>query len=137
MIYKIRENIFIGDYNLKENDLIDNKISIIFDTINSYDFSKDHNLFDLTFKTKNINIFGATLHKDKINKPHVKDIACHIVKYMAQSGENILVIDEDGVSQSIYTVARAICEMENISIYEVFLEIKKIIPEIDLGNVYL
>lgn len=70
------------------------------------------------------------------NYSWVKDIACHIPKYLTQNGEVVLVQGVTGMHRAAFVAARAICELENKSIYEVFLEIKEKLPDLDLSKVY-
>lgn len=130
MLIKIRENIFLGDEKVTEKELKENGITVV--EVVTMDEA-------ITIPTDDIQVFAVGLYKDKINKPHVKDIACHIPKYMIQNGETVAVISKTGLVRAAFVVARAICELESKSIYEVLVEMKdKIkIPNFDLGKAYL
>lgn len=83
---------------------------------------------------------GIRVHKmSMIQGPNygwVKDLACHVPKYLMQNGEVVLIQSVTGMQRGAYIAARCICEMENKSIYDVFLEIQKLIPKLDLSKVY-
>ena len=72
-----------------------------------------------------------------VNKPHVKDIACHIPKYMVEYGEKVLIISASPMKQAAFVACRAICEIEQKTIYEVMMELKKLWPDFDIGAAYL
>lgn len=85
---------------------------------------------------KGIKVFKVGL----VNGPnygHVKDLSCHIPKYMTQNGEIVLIQSKTGLTRGAFVAARAICELENKSIYEVFQEIKELVPDLNLSKVYL
>ena len=130
MITKVRENIFLGDENVTQAEIREAGITVveIVDQITSFNIA-------------GCQLFAVDLYADRINKPHVKDIACHIVKYMIQNGESVLVVDKTGLTKAAYVVARAICEVENRSIYDVFMEMKQILKDskqdLDIGKAYL
>ena len=128
MLTKIRENIFLGDEKITAKDIKENAITMVLvvaETIN------------LSLGEKMPTMFYVNLKTDEVNKPHVKDIACHTTKYMVQNGETIAVIDKTGMSQAAFVVSRAICELESKSIYDVLTEIKELIPNFDIGKAYL
>lgn len=128
MLYKVRENIFLGDERVSAKELKENAITVILVVSDTVELNTGDQLPVL---------FHVSLFPDKINKPHVKDIACHIPKYMTENGETIAVIDKTATQQAAYIVARAICELEQKSIYEVFVELKEILPKFDIGKAYL
>lgn len=70
------------------------------------------------------------------NYTWMKDLACHIPKYLIQNGEVVLIQSVTGMHRGAFIAGRAICEAENKSIYEVFLEIKEKLPDLDLSKVY-
>ncbi len=76
------------------------------------------------------------LRSDKVNSPAVKDLACHIPKYLMQNGEKVLIVSTTGLERGAYVVCRVICETEMKSIYEVMQELKKLIPEYDISKSY-
>lgn len=127
MLLKIRENIFLGDGNLTAKELKENAITMILVVDDQIKLGQ----------VGDVDIHSVDLHTDKINKPYVKDIACHIPKYMTQNGEVVVVVDSTGSRQAAYVVARAICELESKSIYEVFMEIKNLMPDFEIGRAYL
>ncbi len=126
MIAQIRENIFVGDEKVTKEELKINGITIV-------EIVAD----DVTFSAYEATVFVIQLKDNAINKPHVKDIACHIPKYMAESGEKVLVISKTGMKRAAFVVARAICEMEQKSIYEVLVEMQGKIEGFDIGKAYL
>lgn len=83
---------------------------------------------------------GVRVHRlgllDGPNYGWVKDLACHIPKYLMQNGEVVLIQSMTGMKRGAFVAARTICEMENKSIYDIFLEIKEKLPELDLSKVY-
>ena len=83
---------------------------------------------------------GVRVHRlgllDGPNYTWVKDLACHIPKYLIQNGEVVLIQSVTGMKRGAFIAGRTICELENKSIYEIFLEIKEKIPELDLSKVY-
>jgi len=129
MLVKIRENIFVGDAKVTDTELIKNGVNMIL--VVGGDIPKKLNGEYISFY--------VSLQTDKVNKPHVKDIACHIPKYMIQNGETIAIISENGLIRAPFVACRAICEIENKSIYDVFAEVeeKKLIKGFDLGKAYL
>lgn len=128
MLTSVRENILIGDQEVTAKDLLDNKVTMVLIV------GGKPNLEGLD---PSIVEYRLSLFTDRINKPHVKDIACHIPKYMTQNGEVIAVLSETGLVRAAFVVCRAICELENRSIYEVMVELKGLIPEFDIGKAYL
>jgi len=48
----------------------------------------------------------------------------------------VLVQSVSGMRRGAFVAARIICETENTSIYERFLEIQKVVPDLDLSKVY-
>ena len=128
MLVKVRENLFLGDQKISGKDIKENAITTILVVSDVVDLDTGDQLPVL---------FHVSLFTDQINKPHVKDIACHIPKYMMQNGETVAVIDETGTKQAAFVVSRAICELESKSIYDVLMEIKGLIPGFDIGKAYL
>lgn len=128
MLTKFRDNLFIGDENATYEELKSAGITSVVMVSNV----PLMNVIDETMA-----VFFVTLHDNKINKPHVKDIACHIPKYMMQNGEIVAVISKTGLVRAAFVACRTVCELESRSIYEVMVELKGIIPEFDLGKAYL
>lgn len=128
MIIKIRENIFLADAKVTNDELRELGVTMM--------LIVDPNVH-LEYTPAEMILFRVDLDAVKINRPHVKDIACHIPKYMTQNGEKIVVIDETGKHQAAFVVARAICELEDKSLFEIMTEMKVIYPELDLGKMYL
>lgn len=130
MLTKIRENIYIGDKDTTVADLEKEGITVVEFVAPTLPLIK-------VVAKKGIQHFVVSLHKDQVNRPHLKDIACHIPKYMAQHGEKIAVISSTGLVRAAFVVARAVCEMENIGIYEVFEELQDKLEGFDVGKAYL
>lgn len=128
MLTKFRDNLFIGDENATYDDLKAAGITAVVMV---------SNMPTMTVVDIDMAVFFITLHTDRINKPHVKDIACHIPKYMMQNGEVVAIISKTGLIRAAFVACRAVCELESRSIYEVMVELKGIIPEFDLGKAYL
>ena len=128
MLTKLRENIYVSDRETTIDQLKEAGVTAILVT--------DYQMVAFPITPDFIN-FEVDLRLDRVNKPHVKDIACHIPKYMAQNGETIAIIDATGLKQAVYVAARAICELENRSIYEVFVELKELLPGFDINGAYL
>lgn len=74
--------------------------------------------------------------KDSNNPTHIKDLACHTPKYMVMNGDKVLIVSKKGIDQGAYVAARMICELENKTIYDVFMELQEQIPEFDMNKVY-
>lgn len=130
MLTKIRENIYIADAKVTIDELKKAGITIV--------LSVDQTIPKaITSGDDSMRGFIVELTTDKINKPHIKDVACHIPKYMTQNGETIVVMDQTGLKQATYVVARAICEMEGKSIYEVFTELEPLLPGFEINGAYL
>lgn len=128
MLQKIRENIYMGDK----------------DAYKTMDELKKAGITTLVIVAdemvapagEGIKVFKVGLLSGP-NYGHVKDLACHIPKYMTQNGETVLVQSVTGLTRGAFVTARAICELENKSIYEVFQEIKELVPALDMSKVYL
>lgn len=126
MITQLRDNIFIADQAVTGKDLLDNGITVILVV------AVDAKLSILEY---GLQYFAVPL--SGVNKTHVKDIACHIPKYMTQFGEKVCIISKTGKVRAAYVAARAICELEQTSIYEVFIELQEKIEGFDIGKAYL
>ena len=134
MIVKIREGIFLCDKDVTLEEIKKNAITVV-----EFVAPAPVAWLDQVDKME-IEYFSVFLNhpkEGKINKPHIKDIACHIPKYMSQNGEIVAIIGETGLVRGAYVVARAICEIENRPIYEVFMEMQKLIKGFDIGKAYL
>jgi len=127
MLTKVRDNIYLSDGNTTAAEFVNAGITVVH--IVDADVSMPQ-ASDLIY-------FETFLETNKINKPHVKDVVCHIPKYMTQNGEVVAVVDMSGQKQATYVVARAICEMEGKSIYEVFVELQELLPGFDINGAYL
>lgn len=127
MLTKLRDNIFIGDNQTTPDQLKELGVTIVLLTDGEASFMI---VPDFTY-------FEVDLRLDRVNKPHVKDIACHIPKYMTQNGETVAILDKTGLKQAAYVACRAVCELESKSIYEVFVELQKLVPEFDINGAYL
>lgn len=140
MLTKIRENIYLGDEKVNDDDLKKAGVTAIEFIL------PNEALNTLKIDANAYEILGVALHSPesgRINKPHVKDIACHIPKYMVQNGETVAVVGVTGLKRAAYVVARAVCEIENKSIYDIFLEMQELLPKppadphFDVGKAYL
>lgn len=129
MLIKIRDNIYLGDSQTKIGELKKEKITVVEEAC--------HEDLKLQFPS-DVVTFKIGLFNDQINKPYVKDIACHIPKYMIQNGEKVAVISKTGLIRAAFVVARAICELESKSIYDVLVEMQELMPKkFDIGKAYL
>jgi hypothetical protein len=128
MIIKVRPNLFIGDETESDlRKLLERKITAIV-------VVADEMVAPLP-KGTNLKIFKIGL-LDGPNYTWVKDLACHAVKYLMQNGENVLVQGKTGLKRGVFVAARAVCELENKSIYEIFKEIQKLEKRVDLSKTY-
>lgn len=128
MLLKLRENIFIGDENagnLKE--LASKGITAVVVVADE--------LLPMLPKASGLKIFKIGMLEGP-NYGYVKDLACHVPKYLTQNGEKVLIQSKTGLKRGAFIAARTVCELENKSIYEVFQEIKEMEPKLDLGKVY-
>lgn len=129
MIVQLRKNIFLGDENAYTTlqELKDKGITTVLVVSNEMSLMPE-------------DASGVSVYKmgliDGPNYGYVKDLACHIPKYLTQNGQTILIQSKTGLRRGAFVAARAICELENKSIYEVFLQIQEMIPAIDLTKVY-
>lgn len=130
MLVKLRPSIYLGDK----------------DAFKTFDELKKEGITCLVVVADELNAPAGSQAGIKVfkvgllsgpNYGHVKDLACHIPKYMTQNGENVLIQSSTGLIRGAFIAARAICELENKSIYEVFQEIKELIPDLNLNKVYL
>ena len=130
MLVKLRENIWLGDKDAFAN-IVDLKkdgitaLVVVADEMNAPSGAE-----------AGIKVFKVGLISGP-NYGHIKDLACHIPKYLTQSGDIVLVQSVTGLTRGAFVASRAICELENKSIYEVFQEVKEIVPELNLSKVYL
>lgn len=131
MIRKIRDNLYLGDnqaYKTVEElkELGITSVVIVAD--------------ELVIPFNNINqdprIVKIGLRADRMNPPHIKDLACHIPKYMMQCGETVLIQSVTGLQRGAFIVCRALCEFENKTLYEIMQELKRIEPAYDMGKSY-
>jgi hypothetical protein len=129
MITKLRDNVYLGDKDAFKNieELEKKGITCV---IVVADEMEPAVLDGLKVKVFKLGLL------DGPNFGYVKDLACHIPKYMIQNGEVVLVQGVTGLRRGAFIAARAICEIENRSIYEIFQEIKELIPELNLSKVY-
>ncbi len=129
MIVKLRDNLYLGDKDAFTSlaQLKEMGIQAVVVVAN-----------DLPAATEDET--GVRVHKlgllDGPNYGHVKDLACHIPKYLLQNGETVLIQSVTGKRRGAFVCGRTICELEGKSIYEVFVEIQKLIPDLDLSKVY-
>lgn len=135
MIKKIRDNLFLADFGVTLAKMRENNITVVgFVCLPPAKLLRELDRAGIIY-------YVVKLHRPdsgKVNRPYVRDIACHIPKYMISSGETVCVVGETGLVRGAYTVARAVCEMETSSIYDVFLEIKEILGNnFDIGGAYL
>lgn len=86
------------------------------------------------FDKKGAILTKFSLHAENQNKPYVKDFVCHSVKQLIENGEKVLIILDDDTS--IFVASRVLCEVEEKNIYEIFNELKQIMPNIDYLPIY-
>jgi len=130
MLTELRENIYIGDKDVTVAELVEAGITMV-------EFVDATLPLREAVAKEGIQHFVVSLYADKVNRPHVKDIACHIPKYMAQHGEKVAIISSTGLVRAAFVAARAICEAENVGIYEIFAELQEKLPDFDIGKAYL
>jgi len=128
MLKKIRDNLYVADKKVTKAQLTKAKISVVVVAADKFTFEGLPN---------NCIYFSISLRRAQVNRPHVKDIACHIPKYMVQSGERVAIISPGGVVRAAWVAARAVCEMEDKTIYEIFQELAETLPGFKIGEAYL
>lgn len=137
MIKEIRPNLFLGNIDSFQpnKDLSDwddgnlTKLGITTVVVVANDLY-------VPIDSEKVKTIKVGLRSDRVNSPAVKDLACHIPKYLMQNGEKVLVVSKTGLERAAYVVCRVICETELKSIYEVMQELKKLIPEYDINKSY-
>lgn len=129
MKLQLRENLFLGDadaYKTLAELKVDKITSVVIVANDLPAVNEDES--------------GVRVYKIGLlsgpNYTWVKDLSCHIPKYLMQNGEIVLIQSVTGKCRGAFVAARVICEMENTSIYERFLELQKLIPDLDLSKVY-
>ena len=127
MLINLRDNILLGDASITAKELKENKVTVLLILGG----------VPVKFGRAMVTTFVVELYVDRVNKPHIKDIACHIPKYMTQSGEVVAIVSKTGMVRAAFVAARAICEIEERSLYEVLIEMKKLIPKLEVGKAYL
>lgn len=130
MFVQIRENMYLGDENAFKNVKELSKLGITALVVVAEEVVVPDGT-DSGVKTFKIGLVSGP------NFGYVKDLACHIPKYLSQSGEVVLIQSKNGLTRGAYTIARTICELEDKSIYEIFSEIKDKVPELELSKVYI
>jgi len=135
MLKKVRDNIFIGDRKVTPAKLKEAGVTVI-----EFVYAPSAKLLSDIEEAGFVH-FVVRLYlpeEKKNNKPHVKDIACHIPKHMISMGETVAIIGRTGLVRAAFVATRAICEIETRSIYEVFTEIKEVLPDkFNIGRAYL
>lgn len=130
MKIQLRPNLYLGD-----KDAFKSLAEIKADGINSVIIVANDLPMAIKEDESGVHIYKLGM-VDGPNYGWVKDLACHIPKYLMQNGEVVLIQSVTGLKRGAYIAARALCEMENKSIYDIFLEIKEKVPELDLSKVY-
>lgn len=128
MIVKVRENLYLADAKVTKEELEKIKATVV-EVV-----CEDQLKLSLP---ANVVFYQVGLSIKKVNRPHVKDIACHIPKYMMQNGETVVVVGKTGMIRGAFVCARAVCELESSTIYEVLLEMEKLIKGLKIGEAYL
>jgi hypothetical protein len=127
MLKKIRENLYLADENVTDAELKKEGITVL-----------EYVAHDIAVTDKpGFIVFKIGLYSNVVNRPHIKDIACHIPKYMVQNGEKVAIISKTGKCRAAFVMARTICELESKSIYEIFTELQSKIEDFDIGKAYL
>lgn len=130
MFIQLRETIYLGD-EAATKDMEALKKAGITSIVVVADELPTPSRLDEGIKTFKVGLVQGA------NYGHIKDLACHIPKYLSQNGETVLIQGKTGLIRGAFVAARTVCEMENKSIYEVFQEIKDLVPELSLTKVYL
>jgi len=130
MLVKLRDNIFLGDEKafIAVKELKSKEITALVVVADDMPAPAGAEFGVKVFKIGLIN--GP-------NYGHIKDLACHIPKYLTQNGDIVLIQSKTGLTRGAFVAARTICELENKSVYEIFQEIKEVVPELNLSKVYL
>lgn len=131
MIRKLRDNLYLGDKDAYKtlDELKDLGITSV--VVVADDFVVNFNETN-----QNPRIVKIGLRSDRMNPPHIKDLACHIPKYMMQNGEIVLIQSMTGLQRGGYIACRTLCEFENKTLYEIMMELKRIEPAFDMGKSY-
>lgn len=130
MIVKIRENIYLGDHEAFTEMKELKEMGITALVVVADEMPTPSGL------AAGVKVFKVGLVSGP-NYGHVKDLACHVPKYLTQNGETVLIQSKNGLTRGAFVTARAICELENKSVYEIFQEIKELVPTLDLTKVYI
>lgn len=131
MIRKLRDNLYLGDKDAYKNldelrDLGITSVVVVADDLPT----------TFTEANQNPRIIKIGLRSDRMNPPHIKDLACHTPKYMMQNGEIVLIQSVTGLQRGAYITCRTLCEFENKTLYEIMMELKRIEPAYDMGKSY-
>ena len=132
MLKEVRKNIFVGDFEVTAEQLKKAGITVVLIAADATDKEK------MPVVDIDVIVFEISLHRETVNRPHVKDIACHIPKYMSQSGEKTAVLSPRGLIRAPWIVARAVCELEQKTIYELLMELQELLgKKFEVGKAYL
>lgn len=131
LLLEIRENIYLGNKDAyKSLDELREKgitaVVIVADDLELPPFEAD----------SQIKVWKLGIRADRMNPPHVKDLAVHSPKYMTQNGEKVLIQSVTGLERGAYVICRLVCELEQTTIYEVMQELKEKLPEFDINKSY-
>ena len=127
MLYEIRPNLFISDMEIDETELVEHGVTTVLVVANDVLCPAD---------SEKVKFLKIGLRSDRVNSPAIKDLACHIPKYLTQNGEKVAVLSKTGLERGAYVVCRVICELEAKTIYEVMQELKEKIPAYDITKSY-
>lgn len=131
MFVKLRPNLYLGDKDAcmsEEWTKVENVTSIV--------VVADDLFTAPTPPNHEPRIWTLGLRADRMNPPHVKDLAAHVPKYLMQNGEVVLIQSVTGLQRGAYIACRVLCEMENKTIYEVMQELKELVPAFDINKGY-
>jgi protein-tyrosine phosphatase len=120
-LHQIRDNIWIGNKNAVDRDLIDNGITAIINL--AYEIDDGDVPPDMMRTVK------VALVDDSSNHPYMVDLAVTVLDKMIENGERVLVHCIAGRSRSPHIVATYLSRKEGKSYDEVYAEIRKKRPE--------
>ena len=131
MLIPIRPNVYLGDKDAFKSpaELVEKgiqRVIVVADDLLPFDQPAN----------SDVQFYKIGLRSDRINAPHIKDLACHVPKYMVQNGESVLIQSVTGLQRGAYIVCRMLCELEGRTIYEIMNEIKELLPQFDINKSY-
>lgn len=114
----LRSNLFLGSYADAE-DIANLQANYVTAVLNvAFEIN------DPTYGPTEIRYIKVGLMDNNQNRQYMKDLAVSTLVDLMTKGEIVLVHCAAGLSRGVYVVAKALAQLENRDIHEVFLEIK-------------